>query len=211
MTGAAEIDALILDFGGVLVDWDPRHLFRKLFDDPDEMEAFLSEVWTPVENERCDRGRPFSEMIDELVAAHPHYESQIRASAPEARWIEMVPGAIPGALELLDELKAGGYRLCGLSNWSAETFPLARDAFECFERLDDIVISGELGGVGKPDREVFDLVAERNGLTPASTVFVDDAERNTAAAASYGYQVVTFTDMPSLRIALASMGVRVSR
>ena len=122
----------------------------------------------------------------------------------------MVPGAIPGALELLDELKAGGYRLCGLSNWSAETFPLARDAYECFDRLDDIVISGELDGVGKPDREAFDLVAERNGLTPASTVFVDDTERNTIAAASYGYRVVTFTDTPSLRAALAAMGVRVS-
>ncbi len=211
MTDSPDIEAVVFDFGGVLVDWDPRHLFRKLFDDPDEMEAFLTDVWTPVENERCDRGRPFSEMIDELVAAHPHYERHIRASAPEARWIEMVPGAIPGALELLDELKAAGYRLCGLSNWSAETFPLARDAYECFERLDDIVISGELDGVGKPDREAFDLVAERNGLTPATTVFVDDTPRNTDAAASYGYRVVTFTDTPSLRTSLAAMGVRVSR
>jgi 2-haloacid dehalogenase len=204
------VEAIIFDFGNVLVTWNPRNLYRNLFDDEEEMESFLANIWSPAENDRCDRGRPYSEMIDELVAAHPEYEAQITAVAPWERWIETVGGPIPGALELLDELKAAGYRLIGLSNWSAETFPLALERFECFGRLDDIVISGELDGIAKPDREVFDLVAERNDLDPATTVFVDDHPANTEAAASYGYRVVRFTDMPSLRRELAAMGVRIS-
>jgi 2-haloacid dehalogenase len=211
MTDTPEIDALIFDFGNVLVDWNPRNLYRQIFDDESEMEEFLANVWSPAENDRCDRGRPYAEMIDDLVAANPHYESQITAVAPWERWIETVGGPIPGAVELLDELKAAGYKVVGLSNWSAETFPLALERFECFGRLDDIVISGELDGVAKPDRAVFDLVAERNGLRPEATVFVDDHPANTEAAASYGYRVVTFTDVPSLRAALSSMGVRIAR
>jgi 2-haloacid dehalogenase len=210
VTDTPEIEALIFDFGGVLVDWDPRHLYRKLFDDEDEMEAFLADIWSPAENDRCDRGRPYADMIDELVAAHPHYAAHITAVAPWERWQETVAGPVPGALELLRELRAGGYRLCGLSNWSAETFPLARDAYECFSLLDDIVISGELDGIAKPDRQAFELVAQRNGLIPAATVFVDDSPRNTAAARSYGYRVATFTDAPALRRELAALGVRVA-
>lgn len=204
------VEALIFDFGGVLVDWDPRHLFRSFYPDPDELERFLGEVWTSAQNDRCDRGRPFAEMIDELVAAHPSHEQAIRASAPEARWVEMVPRAIPGMVDLLAELASAGYRLCSLSNFSSETFPLVRHRFACFDLLDDIVISGSLDGIGKPDREAFELVAARNDLDPARTVFVDDHPGHTAAARSYGYRAVTFTGAAELRDRLRSWGVRVA-
>ncbi len=204
-----EIEAIMYDFGGVVVDWNPRHLYRKLFDDEADMEHFLADIWSPAENERCDRGRPYAEMVEELVGRYPDHAAEIAACAPTARWIETISGPVPGALELIDELRSAGYPLYGLSNWSAETFPLARGEYEAFERFDDILISGELDGIAKPDRAMFDLLAERNGLTPETTVFIDDSARNTDAAACYGYPVITFTETAALRRDLIALGVGV--
>ena len=205
----SRIEAIVYDFGGVVVDWNPRNLYRKLFPDETEMERFLADIWTPAENDRCDRGRPYAEMVEELSTRHPEHAELIAACAPTARWIETISGPIPGALELLDELRTAGYPLYGLSNWSAETFPLARHRYEVFTRFDDILISGELDGIAKPDEAMFDLLAGRNGLRPETTVFIDDSPRNTVAAASYGYRTIDFIDTPSLRRALASLGVEV--
>jgi 2-haloacid dehalogenase len=205
----SRIEAIIYDFGGVVVDWNPRNLYRKLFDDEADMERFLDEIWSPAENDRCDRGRPYAEMVDELSARFPDHADHIAACAPTARWIETISGPIPGALELLDELRDAGYPLYGLSNWSAETFPLARGEYAAFARFDDILISGELDGIAKPDRAMFDLLAGRNGLSPESTVFIDDSPRNTEAAASYGYHVVDFTSTDRLRRELVALGVAV--
>jgi 2-haloacid dehalogenase len=148
-------------------------------------------------------------MVRELSERHPEYAAQIAACSPEARWIETISGPIPGARELVEELRAAGYHLYGLSNWSAETFPLARARFDVFDCFDDVLISGELDGIAKPDREMFDLLASRNGLSPSASVFIDDSPRNVEAAISYGYHGVHFTGTDALRDALAALGVRV--
>lgn len=202
------IEAVVFDIGNVLIRWDVRALYRTIFDDPDEMEWFLAEVWTPVENLRCDRGEPFAAVIAEVVERHPRYEGAIRAAWD--RWIETIPGDVPGSLELLEELDAAGVPTFALSNFSAETFPLVRDAYPHFELLGDIVISGEHPPLAKPDREFYELLCRRTGITPERSVFVDDAPVNTDAAKRLGFVTVDFTDTPALRRALRSLGLPVS-
>lgn len=199
------VEAVILDIGNVVVRWDVRALYRTIFDDEDEMEHFLSEVWTPIENYRCDRGEPFTTVIAETVARYPRYEEAIRAAWD--RWIETVPGAVDGSYELMIELRRLGIPLVALSNFSAETFPLVRDAYPHFGLFDDIVISGEHPPLAKPEPAFYELACERNGLAPDKSVFVDDMPVNTAAAARLGFRTVTFTDTPALRGALRAMGV----
>lgn len=204
---APELTTVVFDIGNVLVRWDVRALYRSVFDDHDEMERFLAEVWTPMENERCDRGTPYAEVIAEQSATHPRYAAEIAMAWD--RWIETVPGEVDGALELVEELKCLGMRLAALSNFSAETFPLVRAAYPHFDLLDDIVISGEHPPLAKPDPEIFELVCERNGIEPSDAVFIDDVAANTAAASALGFATVTFTDAPSLRRELRELGVGV--
>jgi 2-haloacid dehalogenase/putative hydrolase of the HAD superfamily len=196
---------IVYDIGNVLIRWDVRALYRTIFDDPSEMEDFLSNVWTPMENDRCDRGAPFAEVIAETVERHPRHEAAVRAIWD--RWIETIPGPVDGAWELVEELHAAEFPLFGLSNFSAETFPLVRDVYRGFDRFRDIVISGEHPGLAKPDPGIFRVVCERSGLEPQSLLFVDDSPANTAAAAALGFATVTFTDTPSLRAELVSRGV----
>jgi len=205
---AVILDAVILDIGNVVVQWDVRALYRTIFEDAAEMERFLSEVWTPMENFRCDRGEPFADVIAETVARHPAYEKAIHASWD--RWLETVPGPVEGSLELMHELRTLGLRLIALSNFSAETFPLVRHEYPHFDLLDDIVISGEHPPLAKPEPAIYELVCDRNGISPERSVFVDDMAVNTTAAAELGFRTVTFTDTPALRRELRAMGVPVS-
>ena len=156
---------VVFDLGGVLIDWDPRHLYRQLFEDPDEMEAFLAEVTTAEWNAHQDAGRPWAEAIEILVAEHPERRELIEAF--HRRWPEMLAGEIPGTVEVLAELRAAGTRLVALSNWSAEMFPVARERFDFLAWFEGIVISGEVG-VNKPDRRIFGHLVERFGIEPAA-------------------------------------------
>jgi len=208
MARDGNVDAILLDIGNVVVRWDVRALYRKVFDDEDEMEHFLSEVWTPMENLRCDRGEPYAAVIAETVARHPRHEEAIRAAWD--RWIETIPGPVDGSLELMEELRGLGLRLVALSNFSAETFPLVRHVYPHFGLFDDVVISGEHPPLAKPEPAFYELACERNDLSPDRTVFVDDMAVNTAAAAELGFRTVTFTDTPALRAALRAMGVDIA-
>lgn len=202
------VEAVVFDIGNVLIRWDVRALYRTVFDDPDEMEHFLAEVWTPMENDRCDRGAAFLDVIGENIERHPRYEAEIRMAWD--RWIETVPGPVEGAFELVAELNASGVALHALSNFSAETFPLVRDVYPQFGLIDEIVISGENPPLAKPDRAIFELLCERARIEPETTVFVDDTATNTDAAAQLGFMTVTFTDTVSLRVELAALGLPVS-
>jgi 2-haloacid dehalogenase len=203
---ARKITTVVFDFGNVLITWDMRLLFADLIDDSDELDRFLSEVWTPERNAQCDRGRPYDEVIAELVADHPDFADVIPEYSPARRWLESIGPPVAGAGQLVADLDEAGYRLAGLSNFSAETFPLIRDAHPVFDRFEDIVISGE-HGVTKPDPAIFELVCERGGFSPAEAVFIDDSSANTAAAADFGFSTVTFTDTPSARDRLRDLGV----
>jgi 2-haloacid dehalogenase len=207
MSGPATVrpSAVVFDLGGVLIDWDPRYLYRSLFDgDEEAMETFLAEVTTPEWNQQQDAGRPWTEAIESLSREHPERRELI--SAYWLRWPETLGEAIEPTVEIVGELRAAGVRLFALSNWSAETFPLARPRYPFLEWFEGIVISGEVRLV-KPDARIFRHLLERYGLEPGSTVFIDDSEANVQAARELGMTGLKFDDAQRLRRDLAALGL----
>jgi 2-haloacid dehalogenase len=206
--GTERPSAVVFDLGGVLIDWDPRHLYRSLFGgDEAAMEAFLAEVTTPDWNSQQDAGRPWAEAIEELAREHPERRELI--SAFWLRWTETLGEAIEPTVEILGELRRAGVRLFALSNWSAETFPLAKPRYPFLDWFEGIVISGELGLV-KPDARIFQHLLARYGLDPAATVFIDDSEANVQAARELGMTAIRFEDAHELRRELAALGFLIS-
>ena len=198
------IDAVVFDLGGVLIDWDPRRLYRKLLADEAAVEEFLATVTTPEWNAEQDRGRPFAKGVAELVERFPAHAAAI--TAYHERWPEMLGGEIAGTVAVLAELRAAGVPLYALSNWSAETFRLTRERFPFLEWFDGLVISGE-ERIAKPDREIFELLVDRFGLDPGRTLFVDDSEANVAAAREVGLDAVLFHGADGLRRELTVRGL----
>jgi 2-haloacid dehalogenase len=202
------VSAVVFDLGGVLIDWDPRYLYRSLFDgDEAAMDRFLATVCTPEWNRGQDAGRPWSEAIASLVAEHPEHADLIRAFWD--RWPETLGDAIGPTVEVLADLRAAGVPLFALSNWSAETFPIARPRYSFLDWFDGIVISGEVGAA-KPDSRIYEALIERHGLDPASLAFVDDVPANVAAAAQLGMRGLVFTSAARLRRDLEALGLPIS-
>lgn len=200
------IDTIVFDFGGVVVDWNMRHLFDVVFDGRDDLDYFLTEVLSPAENLRCDLGTPLAEVTDALSAAHPEYAFAL--DAWRTRWVETVPHLIEGTVPLLDELRAADYRLLGLSNFSAETFPLCAAKHQVFDRFEDIILSGEIG-IAKPDAGIYTQLLERNGVDPASSVFIDDSPKNVIGARAVGMAGIHFESAAQTRAELIALGVAI--
>jgi 2-haloacid dehalogenase len=196
--------AVVFDLGGVLIDWNPRHLYRQLIQDEAAMERFLRDVVSAEWNLEHDRGRSFDEGIALLVREHPDQADLI--AAYRDRWPEMLGGAIQPTVDVLAELRASGVRLLGLTNWSAETYPLGAARFPFLDWFEAVVVSGEERLV-KPDPAIFHVLIERHGLEPGRTVYVDDLEANVAAAAALGFRAIRFTSGPALRRELAAVGL----
>jgi 2-haloacid dehalogenase len=197
--------AVVFDLGGVLIDWDPRHLYRKMFGGDDAaMEAFLATVCTPEWNARQDAGRPFAEAVAQLVDDFPSERERIVAF--HERWPETLGEGIAGTVAILGELHARAVPLYALSNWSAETFPVARERFPFLGLFDAIVISGQ-ERISKPDPRLFRVLFDRYRLDPRDAVFVDDAPRNVEVAAEMGMHALHFTGPGPLRTALEALGL----
>jgi 2-haloacid dehalogenase len=196
--------AVVFDLGGVLIDWDPRHLYRRLFDDEEQMEWFLANVTTQEWNEAQDRGRSLSEATEDLVARHAVHEELIRAYY--GRWPEMVAGPISANVATLAELYASGIPLYALTNWSAETFHIGLDSFEFLRWFRGIVVSGQ-EGMTKPDEKIFRLLLDRFGLPPETTVFIDDSAANVEQARRLGMDAVLYTSPAGLRRGLERRGL----
>jgi 2-haloacid dehalogenase len=195
----------IFDLGGVLLEWNPRYLYRKLFSgDEAAMEDFLANVCTTEWNERQDAGRTFAEATRALMPRHADKLPLIEAWCK--RFGEMIPGAIDGTVEVLATLKENGTPVYGISNWSAETFPPQRDRFPFLSWFDDLVISGEVGVI-KPDPRIFEILLERNAVAPESAVFIDDVARNAEAATRLGIHGIHFRSPGQLRRELAAVGL----
>jgi 2-haloacid dehalogenase len=194
----------VFDLGGVVIDWDPRHLYRKMFAEPTEMERFLSSVCTPEWNEGFDRGLPFREGVERLAAEHPELAGPIRAYLE--RWDEMLAGTIPGTVEVLAELRETGVPLFALSNWSTETFHLARERYEVLGWFEGTLISGEVG-MTKPDPGIYRVFLERFGLRAAACAFVDDRSANVETARALGFPAVLFRSAGHLRADLRRLGM----
>ncbi|MBK8209911.1 MAG: HAD family phosphatase [Rhodospirillales bacterium] len=201
--GAAVI-AVIFDVGGVLIDWNPRHLYRKLFNEDAAMERFLAEVCTPAWNHRQDAGRSWAEGTAELVARWPEHEALIRAF--DARWEEMVPGLLAQTVALVRMLASRGVKLYCLTNFSAEKFPLVRRRFDFFEVFDGIVVSGEVG-LAKPDPAIFRHLLNRFALPADGCLFIDDMPANVAAASTVGIAAHLFRSADALAIELRQRGL----
>jgi 2-haloacid dehalogenase len=192
-------EAVVFDIGGVLLDWNPRYLYRKLFSDEDAMERFLAEVCTLEWHDAHDRGVPFGVSCAELAARHPSCAELIWAWGRRSE--EMVGDPIAGTVEILRSLKAQGVPCYGLTNMEAETYPLRAERFPFFGWFDGVVVSAfEAGGIAKPDPEIFTRLLDRFGLQAASTVLIDDAARNVAAARRLGMQTVQFQSADRLRL-----------
>ncbi|MFL5725877.1 MAG: HAD family hydrolase [Chloroflexota bacterium] len=190
------ISAVVWDLGGVLIDWDPRYLYRSLFEDEAAMEDFLATVTTPEWNRAQDAGRPWAEAVEELAVRHPERRDLI--TAYWKRWPETLGAAIEPTVQILDELRAAGIRLFALTNWSGETFPLARPRYPFLEWFEGIVVSGD-ERLAKPDPRIFGVLVRRYGLDPGTTLFIDDHADNVAAATEMGFHAVRFVDADTLR------------
>jgi 2-haloacid dehalogenase len=195
------VRAVLFDLGGVLVDWDPRHLYRQVFADEAAMEQFLAAVCTQAWNEEQDRGRLFREGVELLIAQHPQHAAEIRAY--DLRWAEMLKGPIEDSVDILGELRRRGVPLFALTNWSAEKFPVAQARFGFLEWFEGIIVSGE-ERLKKPDPRMYHLAIERFGLMPGETLYIDDSVRNIAAAAELGFHTHHFTEAAGLRRALVA-------
>ncbi|MBE7220385.1 MAG: HAD family phosphatase, partial [Caulobacteraceae bacterium] len=198
-SSGARPSAVLFDVGNVIVDWDPRRLYRKLFATEGEVDAFLRDVTTMAWHTEHDRGRPFAEGERLLIAEHPQHAEAIRAW--RGRWDEMFAGAIVETEAVMRDLHARGVPLYGLTNMSPEVWPGVQAMSDVFALFDDVVVSGDEGLI-KPDAAIFHLACQRTGLPPEALVFVDDNAANIAAAQALGFPVVHFTDPAALRPAL---------
>jgi 2-haloacid dehalogenase len=195
----------VFDLGGVLLDWNPRYLYRKLFNgDEAAMEHFLATVCTTEWNECQDAGRTFAEGMRTLLPLHADKVELIEAFGQ--RFGEMVAGEIDGAVEVLAEVKQRGVPVYAITNWSAETFPPQRQRFPFLAWFDGIVVSG-LEGVIKPDPRIFRILCERYRVAPESAVFIDDVAANAAAASALGIHGIHFRSSEQLRRELVAVGL----
>jgi 2-haloacid dehalogenase len=197
------IRALVFDLGGVLLDWNPRYLYRKLFDDEAEMERFLAEVCTPEWHAAHDRGVPHERSCAALAAKHPEYADLIWAWALRSE--EMVAGPIDGTVDILRALRANGVPCYALTNMERETYPGRRQRYPFMRWFDGTVVSAYENMI-KPDPRIFELLLERFGLNAAETAMIDDSAANLEAARSVGMPTVRFESPDQLRRWLESAG-----
>jgi 2-haloacid dehalogenase len=200
-------DAVVFDIGGVLLDWNPRHLYRRLISDPDQMEDFLGQICTPQWHLSHDKGASIEPSCRELAARHPEHADLIMAWAHRGE--EMIAGQYEDAITVLGEVKAAGVPCFALSNMEAETFPARQTRYPFFGLFDGCVISG-LEGVAKPDRRIFQILLSRYDLRPEATLFIDDTTANVRAASELGIRAIHYSGASQLRADLRDAGLAVA-
>jgi 2-haloacid dehalogenase len=195
-----QIDTLIFDLGNVLIEWDPRHLYRKILKDEEQVNWFLQNICTAEWNDQQDGGRSFQEATEELVAKHPEWEIAIRAWYD--RWQETIPGDVEDSISILEAVKQSGrYKLYALTNWSAETFPWAMQTFPFLHWFEGIVVSG-VEKTRKPFPEIFQLLFSRYNVNPANALFIDDNLKNIEGGKAVGLNTILFQSPQQLRAEL---------
>jgi 2-haloacid dehalogenase len=195
---------VVFDLGGVLVDWDPRYLFRQLLPDDAAVEAFLADVCSPEWNAAQDAGRSWAEAVREASERFPEHAELV--AAYDERWWETIGGQIDGTVEVLDELRRRGVGLYAITNWSAEKFDLTFPRFDWLAWFDGIVVSG-YERIVKPDPRIFQLLVDRHGVDPRAAVYVDDVPANVDAARAIGMTGLVFTTTEQLRADLGELGL----
>ncbi len=195
---------VVFDLGMVLIDWDPRHLYRKVFKSETDMEWFLAHVCHGEWNLEQDKGRSFDEAVAEATARHPNHATEI--AMYRDRWMEMVPGAILGTVDILEALHKKGTPLYAITNWNGDTFRATRSRFPFLELFKDIAVSGD-EKILKPEPEIFHLLARRNGIKLADSIFIDDSLKNVKGAEAVGMKGHHFTSPEKLKTDLQQRGI----
>lgn len=190
------IKNIIFDFGGVLLDWNPRYLYKSYFNNDEEMEHFLADICNGEWNIRQDAGRPFAEAVKELQAKFPEYAEAIQMYDDD--WEKMLKCELPESIDLLKELKFMGYGIYGLTNWSAEKIGYAFANYSFFSLFDGIVVSG-VEKVVKPDRKIYEILLERYSLKPGECVFIDDNQDNVDMAKVLGINAIRFDNIGNVK------------
>ena len=198
------IEAVVFDMGGVLLDWNPRHLYRKLFADESEMEMFLTEICSPAWHAPHDRGVSTAASCEELASRYPEYSELIWAWSRRSE--EMIGGVDTGTVEVLRAVKETGLPCYALTNMEAETYPLRLRRFPFLRWFDGTVVSGQ-EGVAKPDPAIFTRLLDRFGLMAKTTLMIDDTQENLYAASKLGMQTIQFRSSRELRTQLESAGL----
>jgi 2-haloacid dehalogenase len=184
------IDTIVFDLGGVLIDWNPRYVYQNIFKTSEAVEYFLNQICTTDWNELQDAGRSLSDATKILQEIHPHYFTEIQCYYDN--WEEMLGGEIGPTVNLLNELYVSKkYKIYALTNWSAETFPIALSKFKCLSLFEGILVSGD-EGLKKPDPAIFKLLMDRYDIIANKTLFIDDNAKNIVAAQNLGFNVVHF-------------------
>ena len=201
----SSIDTIIFDLGGVLIDWNPRHLYRKIFKTEEDMEWFLQNVCTSDWNEKQDAGRSFEDATNELLIKFPEHEAPIRAWYD--RWEETMNGPIADTVEILNQIRESKkYRLYALTNWSDQTFPWALGNFEFLHWFEGIVVSGH-EKTRKPFPEFYQILLDRYKIDPTKSIFIDDVPRNIVGAQAVGIQGIHFQSPLQLKDELQKLGL----
>jgi 2-haloacid dehalogenase len=200
----SDIKNIIFDFGGVLVDWNPRYLYYELVDTKQEADRFLSEICNDEWNMHQDAGRSLKEGTEVLQKKYPEHKDMIQLYYD--RWEQMLKDEIPQNSKLIPLLKALNFRLFGLTNWSGETFPIAFRRFPFFKEFEGIVVSGD-EKLLKPDKKIFELLLERYGLNPGECLFIDDNIKNTIVAEELGFRTIHYSEGVDLELKLKELNV----
>ncbi len=196
------IKNIIFDFGGVLIGWSPKNVFRHVFEDQSKMNWFLENVCTMEWNEAQDGGRTIKEAEEVLIDQHPTWEKEIKTYY--SRWHEMLTGPIYGTVLILQELeRKAAHRLFGLTNWSAELFPYAKKHYHFLNGFEGILVSGE-EHLKKPDPAIYQRMLDKFDLQSEDCLFIDDNLRNIQAAEKFGWQVIHFSSPSQLRDELST-------
>jgi len=200
-----EINTIIFDLGGVLIDWNPRYVYRTIFKTEEEIDWFFENVATNDWNENQDAGYPIVKATEELIAQHPEWEKEIKAYY--GRWTEMLGGPIHETVEIFRQLKKmPGLKTYALTNWSAETFHIALERYDFLHWFDGRVVSGE-EKTRKPFAVFYQKLLNRYKVDPAKSLFIDDNLRNVKAAEELGIKGIHFHNPDQLKKELINLGI----
>ena len=201
-----EIKNVIFDLGGVLIDWNPEYVYLEVFNgDREKMKWFFDEICTMDWNENQDAGYPLQQATEERVKLFPEYEEWIRIYY--GRWEEMLGKQIDGTVTILKQLIDNpNYKVVALTNWSAETFPIALERFDFLHWFEGIVVSGT-EKMRKPFNEIYELTLNRFNIEASQSLFIDDNARNIEAAKKIGINTIRFNNPTQLKSELKSLNI----
>lgn len=204
-----QVDTIIFDLGGVLIDWNPEYVFLDAFDgNREKMQWFFDNICTMSWNENQDAGYPIKQATEDLVKQFPDYENYIKMYYGD--WENMLGGAIDESVKIFKQIiDSKQYKVVALTNWSNETFPIAKQRFEFLKWFEGIVVSGD-EKTRKPFKDIYEICLNRFNIIPEKAVFIDDSLRNIHAAHNLGIHGIHFKNPNQLLQELKSFNINLS-